>query len=132
MMAGLFPIKHQVNKLMKKACLRTCTLHLGHPTRAHLGTPWRVSSNNIVAPMPLTGQASKDGITSMTHISISGQACNEKFDTLNNECRPGERVQDVFSRQVTYHLDEIDGVKAPPKSERDAMSDWITIPEEQR
>ena len=125
MMAGLFPIKHQVNKLMKKACLRTCTLHLGHPTRAHLGTPWRVSSNNIVAPMPLTGQASKDGITSMTHISISGQACNEKFDTLNDECRPGERVQDAFSRQVTYHLDEIDGAKALPKSERDAMSDWI-------
>jgi hypothetical protein len=51
MIAGLIPIKEQVNKLMKKACLRVCTLHSGYPVRAYLGPQWAVNKHNIDAPL---------------------------------------------------------------------------------
>lgn len=125
MIAGLFPIKHQIDKYMKKACLRTRLLHKGHPTRAHLMRPWAVNKHNIKAPMPLTGKVSKDGTTPMTHINILGQSSTETFDVLHNECKPGERLLDMFASRVVCHLDNIGGITAPPKSRKDELSDWI-------
>ncbi|GJE94756.1 hypothetical protein PsYK624_109280 [Phanerochaete sordida] len=127
MPAGLLPIRHQVDKLMRKACLRTCMLHGGHPTRAQLPRDnWAVDDRNVCPPLPLRGVAARDGVTPMSHIDALGRACTEVFDVLHAECRPGDRVRDAFAGQIVMHMDRVDGVQAPPKARREELDAWIT------
>jgi ribonuclease HI len=125
MMAGLFPVKHQIDKLMKKACLRTRVLHMGHPTRAHLPAPWRASQSNIKAPMPLGNCPGRDDNSPMVHVNILGCASTEEFDVLHAECRPGERLVDMLADRVVHHLNVVEGERAPPKAEKDRLTAWI-------
>lgn len=126
MAAGLFPAQHQVDKLMKKACLRTHTLHTGHPTRAQLPrVRWPISQRNLCAPMPLGGPGRQSRETPMNFIADAGEACTETFDVLHDECRPGDRIRDLFSHQIYMHKDVVGGVKAPPKADRGALDRWV-------
>ncbi|KAF7797493.1 hypothetical protein EIP86_008692 [Pleurotus ostreatoroseus] len=126
MSAGLLPIRHQINKFMRKACLRANTLHLGHPTRAHLPVrDWPRNAFNIVPPFPITNASRQDICTPMSHIADLGAACTERFNVLHDECRPGHRVSDLFEDRIHVNLDLIDGVRAPPKSDRDQLLVWI-------
>ena len=47
MLAGLLPIKEQINKFVRHAGLRVHTLHRGHPIRAYLGDLWVPSGHNV-------------------------------------------------------------------------------------
>ena len=61
----------------------------------------------------------------MSHIAAAGPSYSEQFEVLHQECRPGDRVQDVFAHQVIMHMDDVDGVSAPSKAERDALNRWV-------
>ncbi|KAF7791980.1 hypothetical protein EIP86_003007 [Pleurotus ostreatoroseus] len=75
--------------------------------------------------MPLHGLAADNAETPMAHIAVLGRASNEEFDVLHAECRPGDRVCDVFAEQVEYHMDCVDGVVAPPKAQGDQLQNWV-------
>lgn len=126
MAAGLLPIRYQIDKYMKRACLRVRTLHKGHPTRAHLPTPaWSTdqATNITPPPMPLRELMRNNAETPMTHVAVWGTASNEQFDILNDECRLRDRVLDMFKDQVLCHLNCIDGALAPPKSKGAQLRD---------
>ncbi|GJE99137.1 hypothetical protein PsYK624_153840 [Phanerochaete sordida] len=45
--AGLLPVWVQINKFLRRACLRVHTLHRGHPLRAYLPNVWAPNGQNI-------------------------------------------------------------------------------------
>lgn len=126
MATGLFPVQHQVDKLMKKACLHTRLLHPGHLIRAQLvHLSWQKGLLNITALLPLSKRLSHDGITPMLHIDHLGRACTKEFQILAEKCCLGDRVKDVFADQVIFHIDIADGVQAPVKADHSKLAQWI-------
>lgn len=120
MTAELLPMRHQIDKLMKRACLRTRTLHNGHPTIAQLPKPtWMAGPLSITPPMPLQRLLQDDATTPMTHIAVWGSASNENFDLMHNECRPGDQLLDAREGQILAHLEYVDGVPALPQNLRE-------------
>lgn len=117
--AGIMPIKDQIDKLMHCACLRTRTLHCGHPTRALLPSEWRTNQHNICAPLPAKLHL-KRGTKSPVEVihAIGARDCHEEFHATHAECRPGARVLDMFDRQILSHL------SAPKKGSR-AFRAWL-------
>lgn len=68
-LAGLVPIKAQIDRYMENLCLRTRTLHEGHRTRAILPPYWLTNQHNITAPLPLRSRhgTRQQVITPLTH-----------------------------------------------------------------
>ena len=126
MMAGLMPIKHQIDKFMGKAGLRAKMIHDKHPIRAQFPPKSRPVGEGVYKPpMPLTDVKSKDGETPVAHMAKIANECTEVFNPLHEECRPGSRVVDTYEERVKCHLDDIDGNVAPLKAQEDEMKDWI-------
>jgi hypothetical protein len=125
-MVGLFPVRHQVDKIMKKACPCMRVLHDGQPTRAHLLAPWRASQSNIKAViLSLTNRPGCDDNSPMVRLDTLGRASTEDFDVPHAECRPGERLVDMHADSMIHHLNFIEGDMALSKAERDRLAMWV-------
>lgn len=74
-MAGLMPVKQQINAYMKRAAIRIRTVHWGHPARAALPLwKWDRDHTNIRVPYPLR-EIQKDAKSPMKYINeIAGAA----------------------------------------------------------
>ena len=118
--AGLVPIRHQIDKFMKKAALRVRTLPSSHPLRASLPPYWAINEHAIQAPYPLTGNLNIYAITPLTHIDRFGRISNEDFSPLHREARPGDRLVDAFGDRITTYIDNI-----PPKRSGDKFTAWV-------
>lgn len=114
LMAGLIPVKHNINNLMNKAAMRISTLPNTHPTRAPL---LRSIDSSITPSFPL--DSSPKTVTPLTHVRAIIETSNEEFDSLNDECQPGHRVIDNFEDKIFTHF------KAPGKKSEDFKS-WLT------
>lgn len=118
-LAGLLPVRLQIDKYATRACLRIRTLHAGHPLRAPLPPSWPINVHNICAPFPILLSAHRDAPTPLAHAhTLGSQLSNEEFDATNDECRPGARLRDRFYTQITYHI------SAPAKDSEDFV-DWL-------
>lgn len=105
-LARLIPIRHQVNKHMRDAALRIRTLPESHPLRASMPPYWRTNALNIVGPLPLNPMPKAPLHASpLQHVDWIGRQCNEDFDTLNVECRPGDRLLDIFAGRISFDLE---------------------------
>lgn len=103
--AGLLPVKAQIDQLMKRSCMRTRTLHPGHPTRALLPAEWICNSTNVTAPFPMRTGKRLRADTPITHIhTVARTLCQEEFNALSPECRPGSRIIDRMERRVRTFL----------------------------
>ena len=118
--AGLVPIRHQIDKFMKKAALRVRTLPSSHPLRASLPPYWVINEHAVQAPYPLTGNHNTDAVTPLTHIDRFGRSSNEDFAPLHAEARPGDRLVDVFGDRITTYIDGM-----PPKGSGDKFTEWV-------
>lgn len=117
--AGLLPIRAQVDKYARRACLRARTLHDGHPTRANLPPTWTTNSLNISAPFALSGDCASDATTPLSHVdAVASAECHEEFDATHDECQPGQRLVDAFAGQITMYL-------VGPKKGTDAFFSWL-------
>lgn len=118
-LAGLVPIKSQVNKLVTSHCLRARTLHGGHPTRAHMPARWSSTTHNISSPFPLSQAQIRNPRSALAHVcTVADALCQEEFDATHDECRPGARLVDKFHARVSAHL-------MAPKKGSDAYHAWV-------
>lgn len=118
-LAGLLPVRLQLDKYATRACLRVRTLHAGHPLRAPLPPSWTINTNNISSPFPLTLSRHRDALTPLAHVHTLGSLLTqEDFDSTHDECRPGARLRDMFHTQITYHM------SAPTKNSDD-FAEWL-------
>ncbi|KAJ3550436.1 hypothetical protein NM688_g5079 [Phlebia brevispora] len=127
MIAGLVPVRHNVNKLMKRASLRARTLPYSHPLRAHLPQLWDVNDLNITAPFPLqdqgpgTRKALLSQVTPIKYIDKYGRTSTEDFLPLHDENRPGDRfLENVDPTRLVFD------VKPPCKKGTDEFDEWLT------
>lgn len=122
-LAGLVPIHAQIDRYMEKACLRTCTLHEGYPTRAILPPYWLTNQHNITAPFPLRSRpgARRQVVTPITHIDWIGRQSSEEFAPLHRGARP-DRVLDLYRLQIAEVFLAPDA--APPKHSDD-FDKWL-------
>lgn len=117
--AGLLPVKNQIDQLMKRSCLRIRTLHPGHPTRAILPADWKCNTTNITAPLPMRLTKRHLANTPATHIhTIASTLCQEDFDALSPECRPGSRVVDQLGHRIHTFM-------AAPKKGSSQYAAWL-------
>ena len=101
MLAGLIPVRHQVNKLMHNAAFRVRTLHRGHPLRASLPSYWTTTATAFDAAFPLQATCSKKSSpTPLTHVDSIARGATEEFSALHEECRPGCQLRDVFRHRL--------------------------------
>ncbi|GJE97286.1 hypothetical protein PsYK624_135020 [Phanerochaete sordida] len=119
MSAGLLPIKEQVNKFMRRACLRVHTLHRGHPLRAYLPEVWAPNEHNIVPQIYMRNKGravfdrcamrgrvemqyvrpprrKKDRHTPLTWIHEAYFRCDERFNATAPVAIPGFRLVDSY------------------------------------
>ncbi|KAL1937238.1 hypothetical protein VTO73DRAFT_13934 [Trametes versicolor] len=97
--AGVLPLHLHCKKLQERYFLRIHTLPASHSIRAAFPNVFERSPH---APF----------VRLSPHIT-------ETFDPLDEECRPGDRVRDLYEDRITMHLDH------PPKSDKDALARWI-------
>ena len=105
-LAGLIPIKHQIDKLMKSTIARTRTLHRAHPIRTNLNKEEWYSNRNNVKHIFAHGYSKrkKQTETPITLINeIAIQQTDEKFDILHDECQSGQRIVDKYKSRIHYY-----------------------------
>ncbi|KAJ3527026.1 hypothetical protein NM688_g8183 [Phlebia brevispora] len=126
MIAGLVPVRHNVDKLMKRASLRARTLPYSHPLRAHLPQLWDVNDLNITAPFPLQDQGPGtrkpllSQVTPIKYIDKYGRTSTEDFLPLHDENRPGDRfLENVDPTRLVFD------VKPPCKKGTDEFDEWL-------
>ncbi|KAL7283508.1 hypothetical protein ACG7TL_002941 [Trametes sanguinea] len=119
-MAGIMPLQLHCRKLQERYGLRVHTLPRPHPLRAlfpHIfkpsryAPPVRFTLENVppTAAIPMT-EAFPNGDPLVT----------EKFNPLDPECEPGQRIRDLFADRVTTHLEH------PKKKHEAELAKWIT------
>ncbi|GJE96989.1 hypothetical protein PsYK624_131990 [Phanerochaete sordida] len=150
--AGLLPIKEQVNKFMRRACLRVHTLHRGHPLRAYLPEVWAPNEHNLEPQIYMRNRCravfdrhgmrgrvdlqyyrpprrKKDRHTPLTWIHEAYFQCDERFNATAPVAIPGFRLVDTYvdaDRLAFHFLYPRDRARIPKKDPRsDDFRHWF-------
>ena len=118
-LAGLVPIRHQIDKFMKKAALRTRTLPSSHPLRASLPPYWAADPLAPRAMFPLLGDAALDAETPLTFVDRFGRASDEDFSVLHAEAHPGARLVDDYAARLVLNITDI------PRKGTEEFDEWV-------
>lgn len=123
MAAGVVPIRHQIDRLMKNNCARVRTLHENHPTRSILPEYWEGTGavacrTGDAAPQGSIRRKKAKARTAGEHIDRIGRSFNEEFALFHAENHPGKRLLDQFHEQIHF---DVDG----PKKHSEEFNEWM-------
>lgn len=117
--AGVLPLHLHCRKLQQRYFLRIHTLPDSHPLRAAFPN---IFTRSVHAPFVRFLPDVMPPLASIPLTEVFDRAepwITETFNPLDDECRPGTRVRDLFADRVTMHLDH------PRKKDEDAIKAWI-------
>ncbi|GJE98412.1 hypothetical protein PsYK624_146420 [Phanerochaete sordida] len=116
MAAGLIPVRPQIDQYMKRAAIRLTALPAVHPIRRLV-----VAEQRSAGGSRTKAQRAAVGPSPVVIAAEQSAASNEQFYALDDECRPGERICDVYAARIHVDL----GDDAPPKAKRADFRTWL-------
>jgi ribonuclease HI len=121
-LAGLPPMKLHLQKLFERSVVRIRTLPSHHPLKTNLPMTWTTDGELNLrprAPMAIPKHNKSDNTSPANIIHRMVDTCSEVFRPLDDECRPGHRILDIYPNRIIFDLEH------PGKKDGLAFNVWL-------
>ncbi|CDO77106.1 hypothetical protein BN946_scf184592.g1, partial [Trametes cinnabarina] len=117
--AGILPLHLHCKKLQERYFLRIHTLPRHHPLRAAFPHIFKRSRYAPPVAFPINSLPPMANIPLTQAFPRGKPLITEKFNPLDPECEPGQRVGGLYEHRITTHLEH------SKKKNKEELDEWI-------